>query len=201
MALNLNYDIENPDNWDHFTAHLAEALRRLAGTHSLEIHALPMQSQFKDHDDASMLRSFAERLPGIRFVHHTPSTPGDAARIVADCDLVVSERLHAIVMASILGVPSFVLAYDVKVRELSSMLGLDEYTVDINQPFALQRLEGPLADLVDDLAAARERLARPVAALRRRADEAFASAREWTVPGTSPTGVADEAVSGRARDR
>ncbi|MBT8165266.1 MAG: polysaccharide pyruvyl transferase family protein [Acidimicrobiia bacterium] len=199
MGLNLNYDIENPDNWDHFTSHLAQALRRLAGSHSLEIHALPMQSRFKDHDDASVLRSFADRLPGIRFVHHTPSTPGEAARIIADCDLVVSERLHAIVMASILDVPAFVLAYDVKVRELSSALALDDYTVDINRPFALEVLAGPLAALVDDLAAARERLAEPVAELRHRAVEAFAVARAWTQQEAEPIGAVAPAPAGASR--
>jgi polysaccharide pyruvyl transferase CsaB len=201
MALNLNYDIENPDNWDHFTSHLAEGLRRLAATHPLEIHVLPMQSRFKDHDDASVLRSFADSVPEIRFVHHAPTTPGDAARIIADCDLVISERLHAIVMASILSVPAFVLAYDVKVRELSSALALDDYTVDINQPFALEELEGALAAVVDDLGSVQQRLALPVSALRRRAEEAFASAREWTVPGTNPIAVTDEAAAASAWGR
>ena len=181
IALNLNYDIENPDNWDHFTTHLAEGLRRIAARQPIEIHSLPMQSRFKDHDDASVLRSFARQLPETPFVHHTPTSPQEASRVIAGCDLVVSERFHAIVMAAMLGVPSFVLAYDVKVRELSSLLGLDEYTVDINAPFPAAAVEGPLAAMIDDLGAVRERLAGPASELCRRAGESFVASREWTV--------------------
>jgi polysaccharide pyruvyl transferase CsaB len=199
IALNLNHDIENPDNWDHFTSYLAAGLRRLAATRPLEIHALPMQSRFKDHDDASVLRSFARRLPEVPCVDHTPTTHREAASIIADCDLVISERLHAIVMASILGVPAFVLAYDVKVRELSSSLTLGDYTVDINRPFALaEDLERPLAALIDDLGAAQERLAVPVAELRRRAEESFALARSWMGEGTRPIGATAGVATGSA---
>ncbi len=179
VGLNLNYDIENPDNWDHFTAHLARALRRLSASRSIEIHALPMQSRFKEHHDAAVLRSFAHSIPEIRFVHHEPATHGDAARIIAECDLVIGERFHAIVMASLLGVPSLVLAYDVKVRELSAMLGLERYAVDINAPFSVADLEEPLRHLVDDLDGVQTRVARRVDELHRRTRECFTRTRSW----------------------
>jgi len=181
VALNLNYDIENPANWDHFMTHLADGLRSIVASQPIEIHTLPMQSRFKDHDDATVLRSFARQLPEIPFVHHTPTSPQDAARIIAHCDLVVSERLHAIIMAAILGVPPFVLAYDVKVRELSSLLALGDYTLDINLPFSTRAMAGPLASMIDDLEAVRQRLARSVSGLSRRAEESFVLARGWTV--------------------
>ncbi|MGC8200858.1 hypothetical protein, partial [Salmonella enterica] len=46
--------------------------------------------------------------------------------------------------ARLLGVPSFVLAYDVKVRELAKTLGLENRTIDINQRRAARRGEGEL---------------------------------------------------------
>ena len=179
IGLNLNYDIENPDNWDHFTGQLAEALRQLAETRPIELHALPMQSRFKKHDDARMLRDFARRIPHIPFVHDRPATYQDAARLIAGCHLVVSERLHAVVMASLLGVPTFVLAYDTKVRELAMMLGLDEYTVDINRPFPVAAIEAPLRRLCEDLGGARERLIPNVARLSRSSRQSLAEAHSW----------------------
>jgi polysaccharide pyruvyl transferase CsaB len=177
LALNLNYDIANPDNWHHFTARLAEVLDGLGG--SVEIHTLPMQCGFKDHDDAAVLDAFAARLPGVTVVHHRPTTHQEAAKLIASCDLLVSERLHAIVMAAVLGVPVFALAYDVKVTELASLLGLDEATVDINQPFTTAELEEPLRRLLSDLEGAGTRLAAATARLRHQAQGSFAAAADW----------------------
>ena len=57
------------------------------------------------------------------------------ATIITGCDLVVSERFHAIVVAAILGRPTVGLLYDVKVAELADQLGIDDRSVDINAPF------------------------------------------------------------------
>ncbi len=179
IGLNLNYDIANPANWDHFTGRLAEALCRIGTTRPIEIHSLPMQCGFKDHDDADVLGVFARRLPEIGFIHHRPTTHREAAQVIASCDLVLSERLHALIMASILAVPAFALAYDVKVTELSSLLGLDDHTVDINQPFSVAELEAPLRHLIDHLDEARGRLASATDRIRFQADRSFAAARRW----------------------
>lgn len=189
ITLNLNYDIANPDNWDHFTARLAEVLGRLAGWRPLEIHTLPMQSGFKEHDDAEVLRDFAARLPAVRFVHHQPSTHYEAAQVIANSDLVLSERLHAIVMAAVLGVPAFALSYDVKVTELASLLGLDDYTVDINRAFSADELEIPLRQLISDLDGARRHVAGAAIRQRHRADRSLAAASDWVVAGTLPVAV------------
>ena len=179
LALNLNWDIENPDNWELFQSRLAEALTSLAERFPLELHALPMQTGFKEHDDASVLRAFADRVPGIPVHHHAPRTHEDVARIVDGCDLLVSERLHAIVIASLLGVPSFVLAYDVKVRELARMLDLETFSVDINRPFDAAEVTERLADLVRCRATVRDRVLARAAALHETAAAGFRAARTW----------------------
>ena len=177
VALNLNYDIANPANWEYFTDRLTAALREVASERAIEVHALPMQAGFKDHDDAMVLGELAQRLPDVPFVHHRPTTHSEAAHIIASCDVLVSERLHAIVMASLLGVPSFALAYDVKVKELSKELGLEDYTVDINTAFPTAALTERLCHLVRHLDGAKQQLAPPVASLRDRAVASFAAAR------------------------
>jgi len=140
VALNLNYDIENPDNWETFQENLVDALRMLDGHYALEVHTLPMQSQFKAMHDARVLAEFKARIPEIDVHLHEVETHREAAAIIAECDVLLSERLHALVMAAILGKPFIGLLYDVKVAELVAGLQMQEYSVDINHPFEPRRL-------------------------------------------------------------
>ena len=123
VALNLNYDIENPANWETFLTNLAAALSALNRIRPLEIHALPMQSRFKAQDDAKVLSDFRARIPEIEMHLGRPETPREAAAIIAGCDVLLSERLHALVMAAILGVPCLALMYDVKVARAGGRPG------------------------------------------------------------------------------
>ena len=183
VALNLNYDIENPDNWELFLSRLAAGLELVHTEHPLELHALPMQVGFKEHDDGEILDGFAARVPSIVMHKHELHTHSDAARLIASCDVLVSERLHAIVMASILGVPSYVLAYDVKVRELAAMLGLSEWSTDINEPFPAAELADGLAGLITQRAAVAAAVRERSATLGAEARHNFDAARAW-VAGT-----------------
>jgi polysaccharide pyruvyl transferase WcaK-like protein len=140
VALNLNFDIENPANWETFQQNLADGLTALNALQPLEIHTLPMQSQFKAMHDARVLAAFRERIPQIDVWLHEPLTHRAAAAIIADCDLLLSERLHALVMAAILGKPFVALMYDVKVQELVAGLEMQAYSLDINRPFDPQQL-------------------------------------------------------------
>lgn len=142
IALNLNYDIEKPEAWGPFLETLTGALKQLHADTPLEIHALPMQSKFKANDDLSVLKEFASRIPEIPFFLHDPQTPQKAAEIIASVDLVLAERLHTLVISSILGKPFFGLVYDVKVQELLDYLGMEEYSLNINQPFRAEELTG-----------------------------------------------------------
>lgn len=180
IALNLNVDIENPDNWEYFQAGLATALRGIAARRPIELHGLPMQSRGKQHDDASVLRAFAARVPEIRFVEHLPQTHVEVARLIASSHLLVSERLHAIVMASILAVPTVVLAYDVKVRELAGMLGLGEACIDINTRFEPAELERRIEAGLSDPEAG-HRLHRSAESLATRARTDLAASRAWVL--------------------
>lgn len=179
VALNLNFDIENPEAWQPFLDRLADALESVHSRHPLEVHALPMQIGFKEHDDVEVLDDLAGRLTTVPFVRHEPRTHVDAARLIRDSDVLVSERLHAIVMASILGVPSFVLAYDVKVRELAKTLGLAERTIDINEPFEAAVLADGLVDLIEKREEVSGHVRSRSTALRETARESFAKARSW----------------------
>jgi polysaccharide pyruvyl transferase WcaK-like protein len=135
IALNLNYDIENRAAWEGFIANLAVCLTRLHAEKPLVIHALPMQSKFKANDDLSVLKEFSTRIPNVPFVLHDPQNAREVGGIIAGCDLVLAERLHTLVISSILGKPFFGLVYDVKVQELVDYLGMTQHSLNINQPF------------------------------------------------------------------
>ncbi len=179
VALNLNYDIENPDNWELFLDRLAAALQQVNSARPIEVHALPMQIGFKQHDDGEILAAFATRVPDVTMHQHRLTTHADAAQLIRSCDVLVSERLHAIVMASILGVPSYVLAYDVKVRELAAMLELTRWTTDINEPFAAADVAEKLSALIEQRADTGARVRDRSAVLGAHARRNFDAARAW----------------------
>ena len=136
IALNLNYNIENSANWQLFLERLALSLREVHKRQPIMIHALPMQAGFKAHTDFEVLESFQAQIGDeIEMVLHHPTTAMDVGRIILNCDLVVAERLHSLVIAAILQKPFVALIYDVKVQQLIEFLGMAHYAIDINQPF------------------------------------------------------------------
>lgn len=179
VALNLNIDVEQPEQWQPFLDRLAAALIEVDARRPLELHGLPMQIGFKRNDDADVLDDFAARVPQIPFMRHLPDTAAEAARVIDFCEIVVGERFHAVVLASILGVPSYVLAYDVKVRELAGLLGLEGWSVDIDDWFDSARVADRIVRLIDERETVAEQVAARSAELAEEASGAFASAREW----------------------
>jgi polysaccharide pyruvyl transferase WcaK-like protein len=179
IALNLNYDIENGENWGLFLDLLEQALRLVATKTPIELHALPMQSRFKEHHDLQVLEEFLSHLPDIVSVVHHPSDHADVGRIIADCDVLVAERLHALVIAATLGRASVALMYDVKVRELVEQLGLNDRAVDINRPFDPTSLADVILDTMDNAIGEGGRLAHRATALRAEAADYFDDVRSW----------------------
>jgi polysaccharide pyruvyl transferase CsaB len=136
IALNLNYNIENSANWQLFLERLVLSIKEVNKKQTVVIHALPMQAGFKPNTDLEVLRKFSKRIEDdIEMVVHEPSTPLEIGHIISSCDLVVAERLHSLVIASILRKPFVALIYDVKVQQLVESLGMGRYAIDINQPF------------------------------------------------------------------
>lgn len=179
IGLSLNHDIDTPENWEHVVATLAQAVRELGAERAIEVHGLPMQSRGKTHDDATVLRDFAERIAPVPFVEHRPDDIVEVARIIEQCDLIVAERLHAIITSAKLGVPVVPLAYDVKVRQVASVLGLDDVSIDLSASFTAKQVHQAIARVADDRTGARAALARNTELLTVRARASFDQARGW----------------------
>jgi polysaccharide pyruvyl transferase CsaB len=186
IAVNLNHDIAQPEHWDHFLAVLADVLVRQANARPIEVHGLPMQSRGKSNDDATVLRALMARIPEVAFVEHRPETHVDAARIIAACDVVLSERFHALVMAAILGVAPFALSYDVKVRQLATQLGIEDFCVELDGNLTADDLDARLTEVLKDHGGYGDRARERARLLGDQARADFADVRTWLADKVGP---------------
>lgn len=178
IAVNLNKDVDAADEWDRFLDRLVDALSQVAAARRAEFHALPMQCGFKSGTDLEVLQEVLGRLDTpVRI--HAPTTHQDVAAIIGDCDVVISERLHAIILAVVLGRPVIALPYDVKVRELVTQLGITDRSFDVAADLDPGALAAAILRTADDAVAERERLGAIAAAKRSEAAASFAALRAW----------------------
>ena len=137
-----------------------------------------MQTGFKQNDDRQMLEAFFGTVPSIPSTIVEATDHVDIARAVSGCDVVMAERLHCLVIASILGRPAVALSYDPKVDELVEQLGLADRCVDVNAPFDPNALAAMVDAAVTDRAES-ERLVDVAEGLRAEATPSFAQVRAW----------------------
>ena len=147
IALNLNYSIEHPEIWPSFIQYLAQGFRRFHTLQPIRIHGVPMQSGFKDHDDYQLLKDFRDMVPEIEIILHKPNSAKDIGHILSQCDLVVSERLHTCIIAVILGKPTLPLIYDIKIKEFTNLLSLEDFGLVIDKSFTSANFEKNLTQL------------------------------------------------------
>lgn len=188
IAVNLNKDVDTADEWDQFLQRFVAALEMAADHRKVEFHALPMQCGFKSGTDLEVLRDVLGRIAAPVHIH-APRDHHDVASIIAECDLVVSERLHAIILAGIVGRPVIALPYDIKVRELVSQLGITDRSFDVCGDLQSAELAAAIIDAVDHQGAERDRLAAVAADLRRDAAAGFATLRSWVAAPTRTWGL------------
>jgi polysaccharide pyruvyl transferase WcaK-like protein len=182
LALNINRDIENGEMWESFLGLLAGALRLVAADRPVEVHGLPMQCRFKEHTDLDELDGLFASLTavdGLRTIRHVPQDHRDVAAVIEACDVVISERLHAIVMAAALGRAVVGLPYDVKVHELVDQLALVDRSFDVNEPFAPEALAAAVLSTADASVAEGRRLSALADERRSEATVYFDEVRSW----------------------
>jgi colanic acid/amylovoran biosynthesis protein len=92
--------------------------------------------------------------------------------LIANCDLVVGSRFHALVAALSQGIPAMALGWSHKYLELLRPFGLEKYVVGI-EALDTENLQALLAELWNDRAAAARGLAAPLATIHRDVDELF----------------------------
>jgi polysaccharide pyruvyl transferase WcaK-like protein len=109
----------------------------------------------------SQVRAMTRRLPaeGIK-------------SLIANCDLVVGSRFHALVAALSQGIPAMALGWSHKYLELLRPFGLEKFVVGIEK-LDTENLQALLAELWRDRAAAARELAVPLATIHRDVDQLF----------------------------
>lgn len=136
LAVNLNFDVENEGGWEIFLENLAKAISIFSKkSKGIEIIGLPMQSYFKEKNDHLILDELKNKLNKLgvyNFTNKKLNNKEEVIRIMEDCDLVICERFHGLVLSVICKKPALALIYDNKVNSLVKYLGIDEYSIDIN---------------------------------------------------------------------
>ncbi len=145
IGLNLNKDIAKPEMWPSLLENVSQCLTQLkkdkGGTdQEIEIIGIPMQIGYNNHHDLLILNQFADANPALNIKVENPKTSAALAKIIRSCDFIIAERLHAIIIATVLNVPSIPLMYDPKVVSLANYLGLEDFAVDVNKAFTPEEL-------------------------------------------------------------
>ncbi len=109
-----------------------------------------------DTDDITVARALLRTLPEAErervFVVDDSYRDDEVIALMGACDYLLAMRLHALIFATIAGIPFGAVAYDDKIRAYMEMLGLEDFLLDMNRV-----TEGKLfQDLLDRLARERE---------------------------------------------
>jgi polysaccharide pyruvyl transferase WcaK-like protein len=152
MGINLCRNISNDKNWEYFLRHLAGDILHMYKQHpNMHFVGVPMQFAVASNNDSSALEELATMLhgtePNLRFKIVEPHSVKELATIIDSFDIFVAERLHALILAIIIGVPIMALEYDIKVTGIMKDLELNKYGVDINTSFD----EGRVAAILQDI--------------------------------------------------
>lgn len=125
-------------------------------------------------EDTAPLERLAAEVPGA--VAPPACDLDTVLRALAGCDVLVGEKLHALVLAARVGVPGIAMEYRPKCRDFQQSVGRERYTLRTDELTA-----GSLLELVDevlaDLDAQRAAMVAEVAALAAELTAAGADAR------------------------
>ena len=96
----------------------------------------------------------ADRAATAALVKHrvtvsTCTKPRDFLAHVGRCTMILGERLHALVLASVVGVPTLAMAYRPKTEDFMASIGRSEWSTRTSQ-VAPRRLVEQLVELADD---------------------------------------------------
>ncbi len=161
-----HYDRKAPEQVERTVACFAAALDRLweAGLAPVFV---PMNTVAPD-DDREMARRVAARARHGRQARFVDAAlrPAEAAALLARCQVAVTSRLHAAVLAAVAGVPAAIHAIGPKLAGMAGELGLEEWMLE-DAAATPEATAAAVGDLVARLPEVRPRLAARVAELRR----------------------------------
>lgn len=162
IAFNLCRNISRPEVWGKFIEEMMLALVMIYDVNpTVKIIGLPMQLNYSC-DDYETLRLFRDQLmikaPMINFEIVSPRNTRAVARIIDESDLVVAERLHCSILATIINTPFISLEYDIKVKSFLMDIGLGINGIDISENFQAGKVFGKIQMITNNHSAQRDYL-------------------------------------------
>jgi polysaccharide pyruvyl transferase CsaB len=112
---------------------LARLLDYLTSDKCASITFVPFRTEGKTDDDREVeeeVRSLATGGSRTHIINYVPSGH-EFLQLAADSDLVIGMRLHALILASAIGVPCVGISYEDKVRSYMSSIGADNWVLSI----------------------------------------------------------------------
>jgi len=155
VGVNLCRNIAKSENWDYFIESLSADILKLHELNKeIEFIGIPMQRDAATNDDYQALNEFFTNLtksaPNLKYDIIKPNSVKDIVLVLNGLDLVIAERLHILILSTVLSIPYVGLEYDIKVTALLKDLGLSEYGVAICEKFEsgsiLERVENITKD-------------------------------------------------------
>lgn len=140
IGVNLCRNIENNENWPYFIQQLAEDLTAWCKTNpNTRIVGIPMQHGVSNNNDAAELEALGDMIrkqnPNVIFDTIKPNSIEAIASAIDSVDVMVAERLHTLILSTIIGTPIVALEYDIKVTGIVKDIGLSNYGLNINKRF------------------------------------------------------------------
>lgn len=114
-------------SWSSLQAPLLDALTALAGARALQVEVFSL-NEHPLHGDSVLADELHARLQarGVRAQRwrYARQGPWGAVEAIANCDAMISARLHGAIVAYMLGVPFMIIDYHPKCRDFADDIGL-----------------------------------------------------------------------------
>lgn len=179
IAINVTRNISQPSNWGYFFGELAESIIKLAAMYpDAKLVGVAMQ-EHESANDYELLSELNAKLQdaGVHIQIPRLRTITEVAQIINESDLLIAEKLHAIILSAILHKPFVGLEYDVKVKGVCKDLGMDKYSVDICSKFPHDAIFKAAVDVLKKRQSIKEELAIVTRASQKTALDFFALLR------------------------
>ncbi|GGC05511.1 polysaccharide pyruvyl transferase family protein [Cellulomonas carbonis] len=152
---------------DGLLGHVRDLARRLV-ERGTEVRLISTTTE-----DTAPLERLAAEVPGV--VAPPACELDTVLRALAACDVLVGEKLHALVLAARVGVPGIAMEYRPKCRDFQQSVGRERYTLrtdELTSGSLLELVDEVLADLDAQRAAMVAEVATLATELERAADDA-----------------------------
>jgi polysaccharide pyruvyl transferase WcaK-like protein len=128
--------IRDLTKWRKFEGSLAACLDSLISERSAEVCFIPMRIKDPVDDDRVVAREISQIMAKgktVKIVDQTVSS-SELVHLIAQGDLIIGMRLHSLITAATMGVPSIAINYHPKVRSFMESIGGGEWVFEIGDP-------------------------------------------------------------------